>query len=33
MDKDMEKMKRRENYVEKELIDRVIFEKEPSKKK
>merc|ERR1719500_2135658 len=26
MDKDMERMKRRENYVEKELIDRVVFD-------
>ena len=33
MDKDVEKMKRRESYVEKELIDRKIFEKEPPKKK
>jgi len=33
MDKDVEKMRRRENYVGKELIDRVIFEKEPPKKK
>merc|ERR1712127_450517 len=32
IDKDMEKMKRRENYVEKELIDRVIFEKPAQKK-
>merc|ERR1711862_135480 len=30
LDKDVEKMKRRESYVEKELIDRKIFEKEPS---
>merc|ERR1712108_55187 len=33
LDKDVEKMKRRESYVEKELIDRKIFEKEPTKKK
>merc|ERR1712013_556866 len=33
LDKDVEKMKRRESYVEKELIDRKIFEKEPSNKK
>jgi len=33
MDKDMERMKRRENYVEKELIDRIVFDKEPPKKK
>merc|ERR1719189_1823366 len=33
LDKDVEKMKRRESYVEKELIDRKIFEKEPPKKK
>jgi len=33
MDKDMEKIKRRENYVEKELMDRVVFEKDPPKKK
>merc|ERR1712192_264374 len=32
MDKDVEKMKRRESYVEKELIARKIFEKEPPKK-
>merc|ERR1712181_55796 len=32
MDKDVEKMKRRESYVEKELIDRKIFEKEPPKR-
>merc|ERR1711970_1455603 len=31
MDKDMEKIKRRENYVEKELMDRVVFEKDPPK--
>jgi len=33
LDKDVEKMKRRESYVEKELIDRKIFEKEAPKKK
>merc|ERR1711974_440259 len=33
LDKDVEKMKRRESFVEKELIDRKIFEKEPTKKK
>lgn len=32
-DKDMEKMKRRESYVEKELMERVVFDKEPPKKK
>ena len=32
-DKDMEKMKRRESYVEKELMERVVFDKEPAKKK
>merc|ERR1711953_802613 len=29
LDKDVEKMKRRESYVEKELVERKIFEKEP----
>merc|ERR1712110_222831 len=33
LDKDVEKMKRRESYVEKELVERKIFEKEPPKKK
>jgi len=33
IDKDVEKMKRREAYAENKLIDRVIFEKEPPKKK
>merc|ERR1712060_23198 len=33
LDKDVEKMKRRESYVEKELIDRKIFENEAPKKK
>ena len=33
LDKNVERMKRRESYVEKELIDRKIFEKEPPKKK
>merc|ERR1712203_905013 len=33
VEKGDQKMKRRESYVEKELIDRKIFEKEPSNKK
>jgi len=33
IDKQIEKTKRRENYLDNEKIDRVIFEKEPSKKK
>jgi len=33
IDKEIESKKRRGNYCEKELIDRVIFEKEPPKKK
>lgn len=33
IEKDMEKMKRRESYAEKELMERVVFDKEPPKKK
>merc|ERR1719435_385332 len=33
IDKIIEKTKRRETYVENEIVDRVIFEKEPPKKK
>ena len=33
MERNVEKMKRRESHAEKELLERVVFDKPPQKKK